>query len=321
MNQYHTSHINNSPFKRVKNYFNGLLLAILWIVLIGVVSACNLPGQTPTQPSDQVMASMVASTLQAMTKTAEFSAGQPETPTSDALTGASSSTPENSLITQTPTTSSTGKVTGLVCYIEVTSTPLVVYFQNTGTGQVVEMPVSVSNYQAPYTTELEPGSYIAYAWTSDFSIGGTYSACGSVSGCSDATPKSFTVNAGQTVEKIDVCDWSHGPFDVPYPPGFQPEAKFGIISGGVYGYPYGELPQLTIVAFNKSSGYWYWVGTAVGQSYFTITDIPAGTYQVVAYDGSGHAGGTSVNIELKGGQTANADINNWAGSFPSNPLK
>lgn len=293
-------------------------ISILTILLMLV--ACNLPNQTPAPPSDEVMASMVASTLQAMTKTIEFNSSEVSTPAGPDLPVTPSVTPEDLALTMTPT-SSKAKVAGLVCYIEVSSTNMVVYFQNTASGVIVELPVTVSNYQASYSTELEPGSYIAYAWTLDFSIGGTYSACGAASGCSDATPKPFTVNAGQTTEKIDICDWSHGPFDVPYPPGFQPEAKFGIISGGVYGYPYGNLPQLTIVAFNKDTGYWYWVGTVAGQSYFTMTDIPAGTYQVVAYDGSGHAGGTSVNIVVIGGQTANADLNNWSGSFPSNPLK
>ena len=291
-----------------------------YLAMLLIMAGCNLPGQTQIPPSDEVMATMVASTLQAMTKTVEFSSSEASTPMVTDLPAVASSTPD--ILDSTPSpTSLKGKVDGLVCYIEVSSTSMVVYFQNTANSQVTELPVSVSNYQAPYTTELEPGTYIAYAWTLDYSIGGTYSACGAASGCSDATPKLFTVNAGQTIGKIDICDWSHGPFDVPYPPGFQPESKFGIISGGVYGYPYGNLPQLTIVAFNKETGYWYWVGTVAGQSYFTMNDIPSGTYQVVAYDSSGHAGGTSVSIEVKGGQTANADLNNWAGPFPFNPLK
>jgi len=300
----------------IKKY---LILSFVVTILITMVS-CNLPNQTPTTLSEEVMASMVASTLQAMTKTIEVNGNEESTPSGQDYPVPTSSTPENPVSTLTPT-SSVSKVAGLVCFIEVASTNMVVFFQNTASGVIVELPVTVSNYQASYTTELEPGTYIAYAWTMDYSIGGTYSACGVVSSCSDATPKSFVVKAGQTTEKIDICDWSHGPFDVPYPPGFQLESKFGIISGGIYGYPFGNLPQLTIVAFNKNTGYWYWVGTVAGQSYFTMTDIPAGTYQVVAYDSGGHAGGTSANVVVIGGQTANADLNNWAGSFPSNPLK
>lgn len=296
-----------------------ILLSSLLVIFL-VLTGCGLPSQAPTLPSEEIMASMVASTLQAMTKTLEITSSETATPIGLDQSVLASATAYSQVPTLAPT-STMGKVTGLVCYIEVTTTNMIVYFQNTTTSKLVELPVSVSNYQATYTTELEPGTYIAYAWTLDYSIGGTYSPCGAAAACSEATPKIFTVNAGQTIEKIDVCDWSHGPFDVPYPPGFQPEAKFGIISGGVYGYPFGNLPQLTIVAFNKDTGYWYWVGTATGQSYFNMTDIPSGTYQVVAYDGSGHAGGASGNVEVKGGQTANVDINSWTGTYPPNPLK
>ena len=320
MNQDIFPHMQKSGRDLTRVYPKNILRLSVFLIILVMMSACNLPDQTPAPPSDEVMASMVASTLQAMTQTAEFSGNEVGTPTGSDHPVVASGTP-NVLAPSPSPTSSKAKVTGLVCYIDVATTSMVVYFQNTANSQVIELPVSVSNYQASYSTELDPGTYIAYAWTKEYSIGGTYSACGAASGCSDAAPKPFTVNAGQTIEKIDVCDWSHGPFDVPYPPGFQPESKFGIISGEVYGYPYGNLPQLTIVAFNKETGYWYWVGTAAGQSYFTMNDIPSGTYQVVAYDGSGHAGGTSVSVEVKGGQTANADLNNWAGSFPSNPLK
>jgi len=321
MNKQFFQNLTNPAGKLTRVNLKRILRFSTFLAIVLITTGCNFPGQTPTQSSEEVMATMVASTLQAMTKTIEITGSAVGTPTTGLdLPVAASTTPDNLAPTLTPA-SSKAKVAGLVCYIEVSSTSMVVFFQNTANNKIIELPVSVSNYQAPYSIELEPGTYTAYAWTLDYSIGGTYSACGATSGCSDSTPKPFTVNAGQTLEKIDICDWSHGPFDVPYPPGFQPESKFGVISGGVYDYPYGNLPQLTIVAFNKDTGYWYWVGTAAGQSYFTMNDIPAGTYQVVAYDGSGHAGGTSVAIEVKGGLTANADLNNWAGSFPSNPLK
>jgi hypothetical protein len=320
MKQFLFSLLRLSMNKFSRDVYKIASLGCFCLFSLVILSGCNLPNQTPTVPSEDNMASMVASTLQSMTMTMEFINNAQGTPAATGLPVTENSTPDSLAPSLTPA-SSKGKITGLVCYTEVTSTNMVLYFQNTANNQVVELPVSVSNYQAPYTTQLDPGTYIAYAWTLDYSIGGTYSACGAASGCGDATPISFTVNAGQTIEKIDICDWSHGPFDVPYPPGFQPESKFGIISGGVYGYPFGNLPKLTIVAFNKDTGYWYWIGTAAGQSNFTMNDIPGGTYQVVAYDGSGHAGGTSVNIEVKGGQTVNADINNWSGSFPANPVK
>lgn len=292
----------------------------LVIFTLLVLAGCNLPAQQLNGPTNDPVGSMVAVTLTAMSSTGNINSTQVFTQSETlnpmgTIAIMSSETP-----TLTPN-SNTGKVIGLVYFTEIASTNLVVYFQNTADNKVVELPVTVSNYQAAYSQELNPGTYIAYAWNTDFSIGGTYSACGLDSKCSDASPKPFVVTAGQTLAKIDVCDWSHGPFDVPYPPGFEAASKFGTIAGNIYGYPYGGLPQLTVVAFNKSTGYWYWVGTAVGQSYFTMLDIPAGTYQVVAYDASGHAGGSSSNIIVVGGQTINIDINSWSGTYPANPLK
>jgi hypothetical protein len=47
--------------------------------------------------------------------------------------------------------------------------------------------------------------------------------------------------------------------------------------------------------------------------------LTAGTYQVVAYDNAGNAGGTAPSITVGGGQAASADISDWSGTFPSNP--
>lgn len=311
---------NENLMKRKKEkgrliYFIGLIIIIL-IALAG----CNIPSQQVTGTANDTVGSMVAVTLTALNMASE-SLDTPDLTVSETLNPQSTLSPS---VTETPTltpNSSTGKVTGLVCFTEITSTNLIIYFQNTADNKVNELPVTVNNYQVTYSFDLNPGTYIAYAWNSDFSIGGTYSACGLDSKCGDAAPKPFVVIPGQTLPKIDVCDWSHGPFDVPYPPGFEASSEFGTILGSVYGYPYGSLPQLTIVAFNKSTGYWYWVGTAVGQSYFSMLDIPAGTYQVVAYDASGHAGGSSMTIQVVGGQTVNVEINSWSGTYPSNPLK
>ena len=320
MNQDIFPVLQNFSSKLTRRFVKRMDYVIFYFVLLVILSGCNLPNQTSTLTSDDALASIVASTLQALTRTSEYSGTEVGKTEVTDLPQLTSSTPDILAPTQT-TDSSKGKVSGMVCFVEVTSTNMVVFFQNTANNQVREVPVSVSNYQAPYTTELEPGTYKAYAWTLDYSIGGTYSVCGVNSSCNDATPKPFTVIAGQTNENIDICDWSHGPFDVPYPPEFQPESKFGIISGGIFNYPFGGLPQLTIVAFNKETGFWFWVGTVSGQSYFTLTDLPVGTYQVVAYDSSGHAGGVSVDIVVKGGQTASADLNNWTGYYPANPLK
>lgn len=315
------NNIINGIQKRSLKMHNKMILQIaVYLIVVLSIAGCNYPVKQDTNLANDPVGTIVAATLTSMFAFTDVSDTQ-------AITQTAATNPvitDSNLTSETPTLtpeSTTGTVTGLICFTEITSTNLVVYFQNTADNKVDQLPVTVSNYQVPFSWDLKPGTYIAYAWNTDFSIGGTYSSCGLDSMCSDSSPKPFVVTTGQTLVDINVCDWSHGPFDVPYPPGFEAAVKFGTISGNIYGYPYGSLPQLTIVAFNKATGYWYWVGTATGQSYFSMLDIPAGTYQVVAYDASGHAGGSTSNIVVTGGQTTNVDINSWSGSYPANPLK
>ncbi|MDI6770056.1 MAG: carboxypeptidase-like regulatory domain-containing protein [Anaerolineales bacterium] len=274
------------------------------IFLLVIFSACNLPSAaTPTLSADAV-ATVVAGTMQALTP----SAAPTVIPT----------------MTATPTLASTAtltaaQVSGKVCYPSGIATDLKAYFQNTTTNQAVELSITAGSAQ--YSVELTPATYIAYAWVTDFSIGGSYSACGQMPGCGDATPKPFNVAPGQKVTGIDLCDWSHGPFDVQYPPGFQPTARLGIVSGSISEYPYGNLPQLAVVAFSQDTPYWYWAGTAAGQVYYTITDLPPGDYQIVAYDNASHAGGSPTIVTVIAGQTTTVDITDWASSWPANPLK
>jgi hypothetical protein len=192
------------------------------------------------------------------------------------------------------------------------------YFEETSSHQVTEVPLS--DRQPSYNVGLQPGTYIAYAWLNDFSQGGSYSACGADASCKDATPLAFVVGATHSPDQIDLCDWSHGPFDIPYPPGHSFESTTGRISGSVKGYPYGSLPALTIVAFNQGNGYWYWVGTAAGQGDFSITELPPGSYQVVAYDSKGRAGGSPV-VNVLAGQNSVANVTDWRGSYPGSPAK
>jgi len=274
------------------------------ILLFVTFSACNLPASaTPTLSADAI-STVVAATMQASTP----SAAPTVIPTLAAT----------STLASTTTLAAT-QVSGKVCYPGGIAADLKAYFQNTTTNQAVELSIAAG--AAQYSLELPPANYIAYAWVTDFSIGGSYSACGQTPGCGDATPKSFTVAPGQAVTGIDLCDWAHGPFDVPYPPGFQPTAKLGILAGSISGYPYGDLPQLAIVAFSQDTPYWYWAGTVAGQIYYTITDLPPGDYQIVAYDDAGHAGGSPNILTVIAGQTATADIGDWSGSYPDNPLK
>ncbi|KAF0108655.1 MAG: hypothetical protein FD146_541 [Anaerolineaceae bacterium] len=94
----------------------------------------------------------------------------------------------------------------------------------------------------------------------------------------------------------------------------------GSLSGGVYGYPYGTIPRLVFVAFNQETGYWkYWINLAGASYYSTDSFIPAGRYQVVAYDASGHAGGCVTIVTVKANENAVCDITDWVGSYPGKP--
>ncbi len=276
------------------------LFLFLSLILVAVLTACGLSGSGLSEQDDSLLGTIVALTMQAMTPLGTPGASQTD------------------LLAATPN-SLTGRVEGRVCYTRGAITAMTAYFQNTLTGAVTEADLAAG--ADAFQKDLPPGSYIAYAWLPDFSVGGLYSACPNGSGCDNHTPLTFTVAAGQSTPGIDLCDWYHGPFDVPYPPGFSPGATVGSISGSIYGYPGGAGAQLTVVAFNPKTKYWYYVNLLPGGRYYTIEGLPPGTYQVVAYDSSGSAGGTSANIAVAAGEDTTADISDWSGSFPSNPVK
>jgi len=122
--------------------------------------------------------------------------------------------------------SRSGSVTGKVCYPSERIPPMTIYLQNTNTDQVVQ--VAIQWDQGNYQAALEPGTYIAYAWTSGFQSGGAYT-------FAEHTLKAFEVKRGSTTEHIDICDWYGGPGSVPYPPGAIPTPT-----------PHMDIPALTL---------------------------------------------------------------------------
>lgn len=100
-----------------------------------------------------------------------------------------------------------------------------------------------------------------------------------------------------------------------------PEPGFGSISGGIKNYPYGNIPNITIVAYeqNPPYHYWYLITAAGNTSYLMDGYVSTGKYQVVAYDPSGHKGGCTTIVEVKKDQTVTCDITDWAGSYPDKP--
>jgi hypothetical protein len=102
------------------------------------------------------------------------------------------------------------------------------------------------------------------------------------------------------------------PTDVPSP------TVPGSISGNIYGYP-GSGGQLTVMAFNQATGFWYYVIVQPGVFSFSISDLPAGRYQVVVYDLDDLRGGTPPTVDVVAGQNTSADVSDWSGSYPPNP--
>jgi hypothetical protein len=100
-----------------------------------------------------------------------------------------------------------------------------------------------------------------------------------------------------------------------------PEPGFGSITGSIVGYPYGSIPQLSIVAFEQNPPYHYWyLILPPGSSYFSMDGyVSTGKYQVVAYDSSDHAGGCTSLVQVKNNESVSCDISNWGGGYPSKP--
>jgi hypothetical protein len=198
------------------------------------------------------------------------------------------------------------------------------YFQETESKAVVEQPIAAG--QITYTVSLPPGEYIAYAWLPDFSLGGLYSKAASCSraACSDHSPIPFKVAAGEQIAGVNICDWYA--FAIPLPPGKSQNQTTGAISGRV-DFPGGSAPALHVVAFNRNSGYWYFVLTLETQSNFTLQDLPPGEYVVAAYTRDGQAGGYAEggdlkSVTLKAGETVSVVISGWdlpPGTFPEDP--
>jgi hypothetical protein len=99
------------------------------------------------------------------------------------------------------------------------------------------------------------------------------------------------------------------------------EPGFGSISGNIYSYPYGSIPQLVIVAFEQLPPYHYWYVINAPESTFFSMDgfISTGKYQVVAYDPAGHTGGCVNIVVVKADEMITCDINNWGGGYPAKP--
>jgi hypothetical protein len=113
-----------------------------------------------------------------------------------------------------------GLVTGKICYPSESIPPMTVYFRSTLDSSVKTLEIEAD--QNTYSVNLEPGTYVAYAYPKDETThGGMYSAmvsCGLADHCKDHTLLPVEVRTGETVSDIDICDWYAEAGMVPLPP-------------------------------------------------------------------------------------------------------
>lgn len=277
--------------------------------VVAATLTANIPVATPTQP-------------QAVTPTSQPATSTPtKAPTS-------TNTP---LPTPTPPENNTS---GKICFPGGDIPAMNLYLEVTPNKVLVKVPITAG--QNTYETSLVPGTYIAYAWLTDFSRGGSYSlavTCGMKSNCTDHTLQKFTITEGEKLTGIDVCDWYGGPFAVPYPPDLKESEVTGQISGHIV-FPGGNPPAMHVVFFNVTTKSWIWIGLLGGQTTYISPDSPGlapGIYHVVAYADDGKVGGYAdtnhnlIEVTVKAGETIpDVDIADWnapEGSFPQDPTR
>ena len=99
-----------------------------------------------------------------------------------------------------------GTVTGDICYPSEFNPPMTLYFEQVGTGQIIQF--SIPENHMNYSVLIPNGTYYAYAWAPGYNLEGAY-----IYG--DGTLKPFVVQGGQTTTGIRICDW--GPDHHGYP--------------------------------------------------------------------------------------------------------
>ncbi|MGD8813707.1 MAG: hypothetical protein PVI78_04445 [Anaerolineales bacterium] len=112
-----------------------------------------------------------------------------------------------------------GLATGKLCYPSEYIPAMTAYFKEVNTGVVSSLPIAEN--QLTYQISLPPGTYHAYAWLLDNSLGGSYSyavPCGLDVSCTNHNLLPFSVFVGTTTTGIDICDW-YSQQDVPQAPG------------------------------------------------------------------------------------------------------
>jgi hypothetical protein len=262
--------------------------------------------------------------------------GKPAVPTVDvktivhatlsAMTAQASTPLPTSLPTQTLPVM--GSISGSLSYPSdhIPSMRIEAIFLNAdGSDSVMKYQLETQVGQATYQVDgLPAGAYHVYATVDGptSSIKGAYTQavlCGLIVACTDHTPIAVTVVAGQVKANANITDW-YAPSTAAPSPTAKPTG-IGSIVGTIYGYPYGAIPALRIVAFYQGTPWHWWEWrTGMGNTYFEMNSyIDAGTYQVVAYDLAGHTGGCTHLVTVLNGQSVTCDITDWSSSWPAQP--
>jgi len=166
-----------------------------------------------------------------------------------------------------------GTVTGRLCYPSEGIPPMTLYFADMLSTDVYEF--DHPDGSPSYSVQLPPSTYVAYAYATGTTIGGSYSEavlCGLTVSCTDHSLIEFEVLAGETLADIDICDYYGDPGDIPEPPeGFSiPEVT-----------PMPAIPEFVfIMNANCRSG--------PGTEYPTITSLLA--EEVLLIDGRSAVG-------------------------------
>ncbi|HEY5571520.1 MAG TPA: hypothetical protein VIK64_00780 [Anaerolineales bacterium] len=302
------------------------------ILLVLVTASCDAPSTTIPSNSPPANTASPVPTTQAPDSSLPAITPAP----SETIEAADTSTPVPSP-SHTPTASPSptmppNNVTGNICFPDGEIPEMTVYLEETDNENLVE--IGIDPGQTSYETDVEPGTYIAYAWLKDFSRGGLYSRavpCGMGTECEDHSVLAFTVEQREVRDGIDICDWFAGPFNVPYPPGAERTELTGNVNGSISYIEGQESPGLRVVAFSQDTEYWYWVYTQPGQTTYTLTDLPPGTYHLVAYDGEGRAGAYAnsnhdlTDVVVNSGETTpGVNITDWQAphdTFPPDPTR
>lgn len=95
-----------------------------------------------------------------------------------------------------------GTATGNFYYPSEFNPPLILYFENAVTGEIIQF--SIPEKTSTYSVLLPNGTYYAYAWAPGYNLQGAY--------INDSlTMKTFVIKGGQNTSGINLTDWSSYP--------------------------------------------------------------------------------------------------------------